>query len=257
MTASRPLEHPLTPVTAWSARLAAEDEATRDAAVADLTRALAYGISEPDRTALGDAMTTMLTDPRIQARSSAARVLVELAATGHFPAPWVEAIRRWYPAETDLRDGDPDLGDLDTLCHGADALASIARGGHGAPAPLLATLTRRLLAPTEFAWLGAEPDHLARAIAAALADPNLDEPAATAWLGPIRAVATGSPEPGRPEPANLRHTLRALLVGLREVPLWRGEPISVPLAEPVCRALTQILRDAAPGFWQCRPVAAS
>lgn len=239
------------------AQLADEDESTREAAIPHVTHALAYGATELDRIRLGEAMVELLAEPAIQARASAARVLTELAATGAFPEAWVEAVRRWYPAETDLRGWDPDLGSLDTVCHGADTLAAIARGGHADPAPLLATLIRRLLAPTEFPWLGTEPDHLARAIAAALADPRLAEAGSCAWLGPIAAVATGSPDPGRPELANLRHTLRALLVALREVPLWRGVPLTVPHADLVCRSLTEILQDAPPGLWRARARAAS
>ncbi|MEU9858817.1 DUF2785 domain-containing protein [Streptomyces sp. NPDC047974] len=100
------------------------------------------------RARLGAVMAARFDDPEIQARAFAPLVLDMIVARGDFDPAWLAAFRRWYPAETDLRDHDPRLGWLHAVAHGADLLGAFGSHPDVEPGAMLALAAERLVAPT-------------------------------------------------------------------------------------------------------------
>ncbi|MGW6915577.1 DUF2785 domain-containing protein [Kitasatospora sp. NPDC054939] len=184
--------------------------------------------------ALGDELAERLGDPEIQARTFAPLVLAEVVGAGAYRPSWLEAFARWYPAETDLRGWDPQLGWLHAVAHGADLLAVLGRSPLvDDPAPLLELAAARLLAPTDHVLDALEDDRLGRAVALVLTRPELTERQALEWLDPLVARPPRRPSAAVPGvPANVSNTLRVLRMvyvladrGVREE--RGGEPLTV------------------------------
>ena len=205
------------------------DRASRAAALAELSEALrspdpvlrdeqAYalltrwipGLDPDERHALADAMVARLADPEIQARTFAPLILAAIVSEGEYEPGWLAAFAEWYPAETDLRGYDPELGWLHAVAHGADLLGEFGRHADVDPAPLLDLATARLLAPTSYVFAHQEDDRLGFAIGQTLTRDELTEAEAVRWLDPV-AAAFAAGEPG-PVPAFASNTMRTLRV---------------------------------------------
>jgi hypothetical protein len=205
------------------------DRASRAAAVAELCEALrspdpvlrdeqAYallarwipGLDPDERHALGDTMVARLGDAEIQARTFAPLLLAAVVQQGEYDPGWLAAFAEWYPAETDLRGYDPELGWLHAVAHGADLLGAFGRHPGVDPAPLLGLATARLLAPTSYVFAHQEDDRLGFAVGQTLLRDELSEAEAGQWLDPI-AAAFAAGEPG-PVPAFASNTMRTLRV---------------------------------------------
>ncbi|MFD0266538.1 DUF2785 domain-containing protein [Streptomyces sp. NPDC127106] len=220
-------------VRALSRALADPDPEVRDGApYGVLSTWIERGvIAAPRRHALGDEMAARFGDPEIQARTFAPLVLDMLVTKGDFDPAWVDAFASWYPAETDLRGYDEELGWLHAVAHGADLLGTFGLRPEVAPARMLAVAAERLLAPTPCVWEQLEDDRLATAIARTLTRQDLTEEQATSWLEPIAAeLRTRGRGPTPARVSNCLRTLRMLYVlterGLR--PARGAAP--VPLA---------------------------
>ncbi|MFE1442071.1 DUF2785 domain-containing protein [Streptomyces sp. NPDC058739] len=167
------------------------------------------GLERAERHCLGDRMATHFTDPAVQARTFAPLVLARIVAAGDWLEAWWSPFAEWYPAETDLRGHDAELGWLHAAAHGADLLAALARHPGQDPSRLADLAVARLLAPTEHLFDAQEDDRLAYALAQVLSDPDLGAEEATAWLVPIeKAFRTGEPGPVPPWASNTMRTLR-------------------------------------------------
>ncbi|MFJ3788602.1 DUF2785 domain-containing protein [Kitasatospora sp. NPDC090091] len=173
-------------------------------------------IDEPQRARLGAVMAERFADPEIQARTFAPLVLDMIATRGDFDESWLAAFCRWYPAETDLRGHDAELGWLHAVAHGADLLGTFGRHPAVDPAAMLALAAERLLAPTDQILAQQEDDRLGHALARILARPGLTAEQSVQWLDPIEAhFAAGRPAGAPTTPAhtsNCLRTLRALYV---------------------------------------------
>ena len=142
--------------------------------LADLVPTLDPGL----RQVLGASMEARFQDPEIQARTLAPLILAELVRHGEFQPSWLAAFEAWYPAETDLRGYDQELGWLHAVAHGADLLGVFGRCAHVDPASMLRLAAERLLAPTGFVLRDQEDDRLGYALA--LTSTRLE---LTAWPG--------------------------------------------------------------------------
>ena len=80
---------------------------------------------------LGAAMADRFADPQVQARTFAALILAWVVERGRYDEHWARAFTAWYPAETDLRGYDPELGWLHAVAHGADLLGVLGRDQPG------------------------------------------------------------------------------------------------------------------------------
>ncbi|MEU3778546.1 DUF2785 domain-containing protein [Streptomyces sp. NPDC032472] len=160
------------------------------------------------RLALGDEMAERFRHREVQARTFAPLVLDMLVTRGDFRPGWVDAFEQWYPAETDLRGYDEELGWLHAVAHGADLLGRFGLRPEVAPTRMLALATARLLAPTPYVYGQREDDRLAIAIALVLTRPDLSEEEATGWLEPLACDLRGF-GPG-PLPAHVSNHLRTL-----------------------------------------------
>lgn len=213
--------------------------------------ALGGALTHDQLERVGDVLAARLDHPDVWARSFASLALGVLADAGITRPGWVDAVCRWYPAETDLRGHDPDLGWLHAVAHGADALGAWARARSADPQRLLATLVARLLSPTDTVWRDQEDDRVAYAVATVLTDPALDEVAATRWLEPVAAVLTvGEPGPVPAQVSNTLRTLRSLTVALEHEVVVRGEPTTVPHRDSVRRALAAALQPPTAWMWR-------
>ncbi|WP_338673799.1 DUF2785 domain-containing protein [Streptomyces sp. SCSIO 30461] len=166
-------------------------------------------IDEPRRLALGDEMAARFLDPEIQARTFAPLVLDMLVEAGDFKADWVEAFSRWYPAETELRGFDEELGWLHAVAHGADLLGQLGCHPEVDPVRMLDLAAARLTAHTDYVFEQLEDDRLARAIARILTRSDMNENDATEWLEPI-GLHFGADRITTPVPAHLSNCLRTL-----------------------------------------------
>jgi hypothetical protein len=160
------------------------------------------------RERLGDEMADRFHNPQTHARTFAPLVLNMIVSRGDFRPQWLDAFTRWYPAETDLRGYDTQVGWLHAVAHGADLLAAFGRHQAVDPAAMLDVAAARLLAHTDHLWAEREDERLAQAIALTLTRPELTSAQATEWLTPIaanlRAVANVT------TPAYVSNTLRTL-----------------------------------------------
>jgi hypothetical protein len=202
------------------------------------------------RRRLGDEMAARFADPEVQARTFAPLVLAMIVEQGDFEEPWLTAFTRWYPAETDVRGYDPELGWLHAVAHGADLLGTFGRHPRVDPAPLLGVASARLLARTDYLFANQEDDRVAYAVALTLTRPELSEAESVDWLEPIRAeFGAGEPGPVPVFASNTMRTLRALYImadrGVR--PRWnQGDPMALTHRDAVLQRLAEVLAVASP-----------
>lgn len=207
------------------------------------------GLDSAERHALGEVMTARFDDPEIQARTFAPLVLAAIVKQGDYEPSWLAAFAKWYPAETDLRGYDPELGWLHAVAHGADLLRAFGRCPHVDPAPLLDLAATRLLAQTDYVFAHQEDDRLAFAIGQTLTRGELTEADAVGWLYPIAAeFAEGEPGPVPAFATNTMRTLRVLYLladrGVR--PEWTGDPVLLRHHGIVRQRLADVLALVAP-----------
>ena len=244
------------------AALGDPDPARRDEQVYPvLSTWVLTGLLDEDLTALGERLTGLLADPRVQARTFAALMLAVLVnrdtAAGVVEAAtvlgWRDAFAAWWLTETDLRGWDGELGWLHAAAHGADLAGELGlspRLGGADLAALLDLATARLLAPTEHVFAHQEDDRIALALAVVLTRPELTEQAATRWLEPVRRFFEADPAPPLPAHAvNTARTLRCLyLMAARGIQPDPGEAATyqLPHRGPVLAALGAVLHLAFP-----------
>lgn len=206
-------------------------------------------VSEADMTGLGDEMAARFADPEVQARTFAPLILAVIVNRGVYRRAWADAFARWYPAETDLRGNDPELGWLHAVAHGADLLGEFGRHPEASPAAMLDLAAERLTARTEYVWRDMEDDRLGHAIAMTLTRPELDAGQATAWLAPVREALEARDRSGiEPYVSNALRTLRVVhLLADRGVRLdWRAEEaVRIPHAEAVREGVAATLATTA------------
>jgi hypothetical protein len=166
-----------------------------------------------ERLYLGDRVAAHFASPAIQARSFAPLVLALVVERGEWKQEWWSAFATWYPAETDLRGYDPELGWLHAPAHGADLLAALSRHPQLDPSPLADLAVSRLLADTDHVFDAQEDDRLAFALAQILSHPDLTTAQSVRWLDPIAAAfRTGEPGPVPAWASNTMRTLRMLYI---------------------------------------------
>jgi hypothetical protein len=190
------------------------------------------GDLDPQLPVLGSRMTSLLSDPRIQARTFAAVVLAEIVhrdtsarQDGSALIPdatllrWRDAFTSWWVAEEDLRGWDDELGWLHAIAHGADLLAAFAASpqlDNAGLAGLLDLVADRLLAPTDFALVQNEDDRVAYATMHVLLRDRLDVRIAQAWIDRLATVWTeAEPGPLATQESNTVAFLRALHIQLQ------------------------------------------
>ncbi|MFJ4593649.1 MULTISPECIES: DUF2785 domain-containing protein [unclassified Kitasatospora] len=201
------------------------------------------------RVRLGDDMAARFAaGSPIQARTFAPLVLDMIVSRGDLRQEWLDAFVRWYPAESDLRGHDAQLGWLHAVAHGADLLGALGCHREVEPVEMLDLATARLLAPTDYLYAEREDDRLARAIALTLTNPKLTADRSVAWLDDIgadfRAVARGTTPT---YVSNALRTLRMLylLTDLGVPPQPGQPPRQVPHRDAVKRRLVEVLADDA------------
>ncbi len=219
------------------------------------------GQLDGELTGIGERVTGLLADPRIQARTFGALILAALirrdAKAGCLDAQtvlgWRDRFAMWWLAETDLRGWDDELGWLHAAAHGADVLGELGQSPRldaGELENLLRLAAERLLAPTSQLFAHQEDDRIALAVATVLARPELPVTAATRWLDPIRAYFEAA-EPGPvPAPAaNTMRTLRSLYImadrGFRQDP-GSDDSFRLPHRAEILEAIGGVLRMAFP-----------
>ncbi|MDF6044597.1 DUF2785 domain-containing protein [Streptomyces sp. JH14] len=162
---------------------------------------------------VGDRMAAHFASPAIQARTFAPLVLALIADGGEWKQEWWSAFADWFPAETDLRGHDPELGWLHAPAHGADLLAALSRHPRQDPYPLAELAVSRLLAATDHLFDAQEDDRLAFALAQILGHPGLTTAQSAQWLDPVAAAfRTGEPGPVPAWASNTMRTLRMLYI---------------------------------------------
>lgn len=203
-----------------------------------------------ERRAIGGTMTARLRDPEVQARTFAPLVLAAIVRQGEYEPAWLAAFADWYPAETDLRAYDRDLGPLNAVAHGADLLGALGRHPRVDPVPLLELAAARLLALTAYVFADQEDDRLGYAIGQTLTRYELSEEDAVRWLDPVAAeFAAGEPGPVPAFVSNTMRTLRVLyLLADRGIRLERseGETLTLRHHEILRERLAEVLALAAP-----------
>ena len=196
--------------------LAAADPVVRDEqAYRVLATWIRRGVLDGRLAALGDTMAERLRHPEIQARTFAPLILAAaLERDLSVERRWFEEFTAWWPAEEDTRGWDEHLGWLHAVAHGADLA-----GSFGARLPpddlpdLLATIARRVVAPTFYRYEQMEEDRVAEAAVRILRRPELTASAATGWLETVDELfATGEPGPLPVPVANTLAVLRATYV---------------------------------------------
>ncbi|WP_035792337.1 DUF2785 domain-containing protein [Kitasatospora mediocidica] len=237
-------------IAGLSAALRSADPVVRDDQAFVLLSRWIPDLPVETRRSLGAEMAGRFADPEIQARTFAPLILAGLVRRGDHDPAWAEAFARWYPAETDLRGYDAELGWLHAVAHGADLLGALGRCPRADPVPLLELAAARLLAPTTHLFDAMEDDRLGVAIALTLTRPELTEQQAVGWLEPIAAeFAGGRPGPVPAHVSNTLRTLRALYLladrGVRPHP-YDGAPLALPHARAVREAVATVLAIASP-----------
>lgn len=163
-----------------------------------LARWTSDGLLDDVLVRLGDAATQRLTDPLVQSRSFAALTLAvvldrreEVADAVPLTAVerWCGAFLRWYPAESDTRGWDDDLGWLHAVAHGADTTAAFAHHLPHRRDALLEACARRIVnRDTTARYVQLEDARLARALVEVLSPEEVTERQATAWLDVVEAA---------------------------------------------------------------------
>lgn len=243
----------LTPalIAELSQALRSPDPVLRDEQALTVLAGWIPDLDSGQRRRLGEEMAARFSDPEIQARTFAPLVLSMIVEQGDFDDSWLAAFTRWYPAETDLRGYDPELGWLHAVAHGADLLGAFGRCPQVVdPAPLLGVAAARLLAPTGYLFAHQEDDRLAYAIALTLTRAELSQEQSVDWLDPVRADFEASePGPVPPRASNTMRTLRTLYIladrGVR--PEWnQGQPMALAHRDAVLQRLAEVLALVAP-----------
>jgi Protein of unknown function (DUF2785) len=233
-----------------SEALRSPDPVLRDEQAYTLVVSWIPGLHPAERRALGDQMATRFNDPRIQAPTFAPLILAAIVDQGDYQPSWLAAFAKWYPAETDLRGYDPELGWLHAVAHGADLLRAFGLCRHVDPAPLLDLAAARLLARTGYVFAHQEDDRLAFAVGQTLTRSELSEADAVRWLDPVATeFAAAEPGPVPPFASNTMRTLRVLYLladrGIR--PEWSGgDPVLLRHHEVLRQRLADVLALAAP-----------
>lgn len=147
---------------------------------------------------LGDAAAERLTHPDVQARSFAALTLAVVLRRREQVADvvpladverWCGAFTRWYPAESDTRGWDDELGWLHAVAHGADTAAAFACHLPHRRLEILDACARRIVQrDTDVRYVQLEDARLARALVEVLSDLDVTERQATAWLDVVEAA---------------------------------------------------------------------
>ena len=239
--------------------LRSPDPVLRDEQAYTLLARWIPGLDRQERHALGDTMAARFGDPEIQARAFAPLILAQIVSQGDYDPGWLAAFADWYPAETDLRGHDPELGWLHAVAHGADLLAAFGQHPGVDPAPLLGLATARLLAPTSYVFAQQEDDRLGFAVGQTLIRAELSEAQAVQWLDPIAAeFAAGEPGPVPAFASNTMRTLRVVYL-LADRGVWpqrkqwaqrtqrsSGDPQMPRHREILRRRLADVLALAAP-----------
>ncbi|HET9898803.1 MAG TPA: DUF2785 domain-containing protein [Streptosporangiaceae bacterium] len=219
------------------------------------------GQLDAELTGIGQRVTALLADPRIQARTFGALILAAVirrdTKAGCLDAAtvlaWRDRFADWWLAETDLRGWDEELGWLHAAAHGADVVGGLGQSPRlhaGDLAKLLQLASSRLLAPTSQVFAHQEDDRIALAVATVLARPELSADAATRWLDPIREYFDAAvPGPVPAPAANTMRTLRSLYVmadrGFRQNPR-SADSFRLPHRAEVLEAVGDLLRMAFP-----------
>lgn len=234
--------------------LASPDPVERDELGYSITATwLSRGVISTDlRIELGDRMVHRFSADDVWARTFAPLVLDVLITYGTFEDRWVEPFGQWYPAETDLRGHDAELGWLHAVAHGADLLGTLGRHPAVRPALMLDVAARRLTAPTQHLWAEGEDERLGHAISLTLTHPELAEADAVAWIDAVARSWEGV-EPG-PPPAwisNAARTLRVViamtLTGVR-AENYPGRPLRH--VDAVQTRLLSALHTLTPYMWE-------
>ena len=199
---------------------------------------------------LGDAAVERLHHPEVQARAFAPLTLSVVVSRGttvpeRLPAEaverWFDAFAQWYPAETDTRGWDDDLGWLHAVAHGADAVGAFAGRVPARAADLLDLCALRITArEATYRYVQLEDARLARAMTSVLSTPALTAADATRWLDVVEAAFEGAGPGAVPIWAfNTFLTLQSLHLHLARG-LADAEPS--PHAAAVAERVAQVLR---------------
>jgi hypothetical protein len=226
--------------------LTSPDPVVRDRqAYSVLARWIRRGVLDNRLAGLGDSAAQLFAHPEVQARTFAPLILASainrdtaIRRAGMLDeatvARWREAFTAWWPAETEIRGWDGELGWLHAVAHGADLAEELGDSPHTGAEDLTALLTlvaRRVVAPTAYQYAHMEEDRVAGALAKILARPELTEAAATAWLGVIdQLFATGAPGPLPVPVANTLAVLRAAYVMADRKALPHGRAVTDAIA---------------------------
>jgi hypothetical protein len=230
--------------------LRSPDPVVRDEQALTLLAGWIPGLDWAERHALGDTMTRRFDDPEIQARTFAPLILAAIVEQGDYDPAWLAAFAEWYPAETELRGYDPELGWLHAVAHGADLLGAFGLCLQVDPVPLLDLAAARLLAPTAYVFAHQEDDRLGYAVGLTLTRDELSEADAVGWLDPIAAAfVAGQPGSVPAYASNSMRTLRVLYLladrGVR--PEWNsGDPIALRHRDILRDRLADVLALVAP-----------
>lgn len=239
--------------------LASPDPAVRDGwAYAELAEGTESGRFAEEWPRIRAAALAHLESADVQARTFAPLMLTWLVAAGDRDRGAFDAVARWYPAESDTRGFDDELGWLHAVAHGADYLGECARAGIATGPQVLDLLAARLLGPGT-AWRDQEDARVDHAAVIALG--RCSEADATAWLDPVitaldtfETAADGEQETGRPPSwlHNLYATCASLYVALSEQPRDGEEDARVDHADATCAALVRILSRMTPWLLRSR-----
>lgn len=204
-----PSDRPLDELTAELTRMLGDpDPALRDGtAYPTLTTWIARGVYDDLLSGLGDGMALGLLagvgEPHSDSvfrRSFSARVLGDCIARDNshtlLPADkvleWGDRLATWLLRERDLRGFVSGKGRAQAVCHGAEALATLARSQHlGTPelTVLLDVVADRLLLPVDRLFCSGEADHLARATMAVLRRDLVPLRVLEPWVARLAAAA--------------------------------------------------------------------
>lgn len=171
-----------------------------DVAYPLLTTWVAKGVYDELLSGLGDGILPGLRyglghdgDMSVLRRSYSALMLAEIIGrdnnehliSADTVLAWGDHATGWYTREQDHRGWIPEHGWANTIAHGADLLAALARSRHFGRLELtvlLDVIADRVLTPTPYIWPHGEDDRLAFAVMALLhrnaLDPSIVEP----WL---------------------------------------------------------------------------
>jgi hypothetical protein len=207
-------------------------------------------LDSSERHALGDVMAQRFDDAEIQARAFAPLILAGVVEQREYQSAWLAAFARWYPAETDVRGYDAELGWLHAVAHGADLLGAFGLCPQVDPAPLLDLAAARLIADTDYVFAHQEDDRLGYAAGLTLTRVELSAADAVGWLDPIAtAFAAGKPGPVPAYASNSMRTLRFLYLladrGVR--PAWNsGKPTLLEHRDILRDRIADVLALVAP-----------